>query len=301
MAAHDPESKLGGWVDFAGFTRCNEPLAPYTRLRVGGPADLFGQPRGLADLTALMRRCSAEGVPLHVLGAGCAVLVRDEGVRGVVVRLGEPAFTGVAVEGQRVRAGGGASLAAVVAEGARHGLAGMEVLVGIPGTVGGAVRGNAGDRAGEIGLLVRSVEVLDEQAERQTREHDELRFGHRSSNLDDPVIVSVEFELEADRPEVIVKHMRKAWIQRKAGEPLSFQAHARLFRDPPGMDAAALIEQAGLGKARAGGAEISDRHANSVVLHPGGTAGDVLRLLGLVRDCVRERVGIDLELELAVW
>src|SRR5262249_59662738 len=133
-----------------------------------------------------------------VLGGACKVLVRDEGVRGAVLRLSEPAFTQVAVEGNRVRAGAGAALSALISEAARNGLAGLETLVGIPGTVGGAVRCNAGDRSGEIGQFVRSVEVLDDQGEIQVRERDELRFAYRWSNLAEPVILSAEFAWEQD-------------------------------------------------------------------------------------------------------
>src|SRR5262249_17720643 len=149
-------------------------------------------------------------------------LVRDEGVRGVVVRLSEPAFTQISVDGRRIRAGTGATLSALISEAARHGLAGLEALVGIPGTGGGALRGNAGDRSGEVGQYVRSVEVLDERGQVEVRERDELRFTYRWSNLDDPVLISGDFELEPDNPDLIVKRLRKAWINRKANQPLSF-------------------------------------------------------------------------------
>src|SRR5207247_3391170 len=126
----------------------DEPLALYTNLKVGGPADMLVQPRTREELAAVVQQCFLKAIPLRVLGGGCNVLVRDEGVRGVVLRLSEPAFTQITVEGKRVRAGTGALLSALISEAARHGLAGLESLIGIPGTVGGAIRGNAGDRAG---------------------------------------------------------------------------------------------------------------------------------------------------------
>jgi UDP-N-acetylmuramate dehydrogenase len=175
------------------------------------------------------------------------------------------------------------------------------VLVGIPGTVGGAVRANAGDRTGEIGQFVQKVEVLDENGNSDVHDRDELQFSHRFSNLDDAVLVSAYFELDRDDPEAIVKRMRKAWILRKAQQPHSFEAYARMFKNPRGLDAAALIEQAGLVKTRVGGAEISDRFANSVVVHPGATAAHVVELLNLVESKVRERFSIDLERDMAVW
>jgi UDP-N-acetylmuramate dehydrogenase len=287
--------------EFAAILRRNEPLAPYTYLKVGGPAEMLVQPRSRDELAAVVRRCTAERIPVRVLGGGCNILVRDEGVRGVVLRLSESAFTQVTVDGQRVHAGTGASLSALISAAARHGLAGLETLVGIPGSVGGALRCNAGDRSGEIGQFVRSVEVLDTRGEVQTRERDELRFAYRWSNLDDPVLLAADFELETDHADDLVKRMRKAWIHRKASQPLSFQAAGRIFKNPRGYSAATLIAQAGLTGTRVGGAEVSDRDANFIEAHPGSSARDVLRLIDLVRSRVQERFGVELELEITVW
>lgn len=286
---------------FDEIVKYNEPLAPYTHLRVGGPAAMLVQPRTREDLVGIAQECLGKGIPLRILGSGCNILVRDEGVRGVVLRLSEPAFTQVSVDGKRVRAGTGAALSALISEAARHGLAGLEPLVGIPGTVGGALRSNAGDRAGEIGPYVRSVEVLTDRGQIEVRERDELRFTYRFSNLDDPVLISAEFELDADQSDAIVKRLRKAWIHRKANQPLSFQAAARIFKNPRGLSAAALIAQAGLAGSRVGGAEISERDANFIVAQPGTSSRDVLRLIDLMRSRVRERTGMELELEIDVW
>src|SRR5438034_8442361 len=140
--------------EFADIIKRDEALAPYTAFKLGGPAEMLVQPRSLPELAAVVRRCFQEQLPLRLLGGGCNILVQDEGVRGVVLRLSAPAFTQVTVVGQRVRAGTGATLSALISTAARHGLAGLETLVGIPGTMGGALRGNAGDRAGEIGTYV---------------------------------------------------------------------------------------------------------------------------------------------------
>ena len=287
--------------EFADLVRPNERLAPYTYLKLGGPAEMLVQPRTREELSAVVRRCSERGVPLRVLGGGCNVLVRDEGVKGAVLRLCEPAFTQVAVEGPRVRAGSGAAVSALISRAARDGLAGLETLVGIPGSVGGALRCNAGDRAGDIGQFVRSVEVLDARGEPQTRDRDELRFGYHWSNLDDPVLLSAEFRLEPDDPAALVKRMRRAWIQRRAGQPGGALPACRAFKNPRAFSAAALVEQAGLARTRVGGAEISERDSNSLVIHPEASARDVLRLLDLMRSRVKERCGVDLELEVTVW
>ncbi len=292
---------MAGWEEFDAITRYEEPLAPFTYLKLGGPAEKLVQPRSREELAAVVRRCFADGIPLRVLGNGCNTLVGDEGVRGVVVRLTEPAFTTITVDDQIVTAGTGAPMSALISAAARHGLAGPETLVGIPGTVGGALRVNAGDRAGDIGRFVRSAEVLDAHGETHIRERDEMRFSEHGSNLDDPVLLAVTIALERDSPDAIVKRMRKAWIQRKATQPLTYQAAGRVFKNPRGLNAAALIEQAGLVRTRVGGAEVSDRDANYFLLHPGATSRDVLRLIDLVHSRVLERFHVDLESELNVW
>jgi UDP-N-acetylmuramate dehydrogenase len=292
---------MQGLEDFQDFVKSNEVLAPYTFLKLGGPAEALAQPRSREELAALVKRCFQKNIPLRVLGGGSNILVRDEGVRGVILRLSEPAFTEISVEGRKVRAGTGARLSALISQCARHSLAGLEALIGIPGTVGGAVRKNAGDRSGEIGQYVRQVEVLDDSGQLQVRERDELRFDYRRSNLDEPVLLAAEFELETDSTEAIVKRMRKAWIERRASQPLSYQAAVRVFKDQPGTQAATLVEQAGLAKTRVGGAELSERDPNYIVAHPGASARDVVRLIDLVKSRVRERFNIDLELQITIW
>jgi UDP-N-acetylmuramate dehydrogenase len=218
-----------------------------------------------------------------------------------VLRLSAPAFTAVTVEGKIVKAGGGATLSALISQAARHALSGLESLVGILGTVGGSLRCNVGDRSGEIGQSVRRVEVMDSRGGVHWREREEMRFSYHSSNLDDPVLLSAEFELEQDDADAIVKRMRKAWIVRKANQPLTFQAACRIFQNPRGLNAAAMIEQAGLARTRVGGAEVSERDANYIIVHPGATARDVLRLIDLIRSKVQERFNVELDLEITIW
>lgn len=292
---------MRGLEDFADIVKANEPLGPYTYFKLGGPAEALVLPRNRAELAAVVKQCGQAGLPLRVLGGGSNLLVREEGVKGVVLRLTGAAFAEIKVDGRRVRAGAGAALSSLISQSARHNLAGLETLVGIPGTVGGALRGNAGDRSGEIGQFVRRAEVMDERGDVHERDHDELRFAYRWSNLDEPVLLAAEFELETDDADTLVKRMRKAWIQRKASQPLSFQAAGRIFKNPRGLTAATLIEQTGLAKTRVGGAEVSDRNANFIVAHAGATPRDVLRLIDLVKARVRERFTVDLELEIGVW
>ncbi len=286
---------------FPGIVRQREPLAPYTHLRIGGPAEYLVQPRSVEELRAVLQTCQQQGIPVRMLGGGHNLLVRDDPISGAVLRLTTPPFTFIQREGRRLIAGGGAALFELIATAVRAGLAGLETLIGLRGTVGGSVRCNVGDRGGEIATTVRQVTVMTEDGAIHTRPRDELRFREHSSDIDEPVILSVEFELEPDDLTAILQRMRKAWIVRKAHEPWSFQAAVRLFRNPPGTTAAALIDRAGLAKARQGGAELSERNSNYAVAHPGTTAADILRLIELVRTKVRERTGVTLEQELHVW
>jgi len=287
--------------EFAAITQERQPLAPFTHLRIGGPAEYLVTPRTRDELARVVAACHAESIPLRVLGVGTNLLVRDEGVSGAVVRLTAPEFTKVAVSGKAVKAGGGATLLSLISAASVAGLAGFESLVGITATVGGALRFNAGDKSGEIADPLVRVEVIDATGKLTMRQKRDIRFGEHASDLDDPVVLGVEFALEPDDPDAIVKRMRRAWINRKAEQPLSHQLAVRVFRDPHGQSAAHLIEKAGLVRARVGAAEVSDRNANYIVAQPGTTARDVVALAGKVRDGVRTALGVALEQELKVW
>ena len=286
---------------FREILRRDEVLAPLTWLRIGGPAQYLAEPRNPAELEALLKACAEEELPVHVLGSGSNVLVRDEGVSGVVLKLTSPEFSRVAIDGATVRAGCGVLLSHLVVETVDAGLAGMETLVGIPGTLGGAIRGNAGGRSGEIGQFVRSITVLTSTGHRFVRGADELKFAYRSSSVTDLIILEAELGLTKEDPDEIAKRMRKLWIMKKSTQPLSFQSAGCIFKNPRGLSAGALIEQAGLKGTRVGQCEVSDRHGNFIVTYEGATSADVLRLIDLVRTKVAEKHGIDLELEIQVW
>ena len=287
--------------DFSEITRRDEPLAPYTWMKIGGPAQFLIQPRTPDELIAVVKTCEQVEASVKLLGGGSNLLVRDAGVAGAVLRIyGEP-FAQVEVKDDLVRAGAGAMLTTVISHTVNAGLAGMETLVGIPGTVGGALHGNAGGRIGDIGQFVESVTALTMTGELVTRKQDELSFGYRESNLDDLIILEATFRLQPDDPDEITRHMRKLWISKKATQPYSFQSAGCVFKNPRGMSAGLLIDQAGLRGTRIGNAEISDRHANFIVSHPGASSADVQRLIDLARSKVTEQFGVDLELEIEVW
>jgi UDP-N-acetylmuramate dehydrogenase len=279
----------------------DEPLAPYTWLRLGGPAQYLVTPRSIDELTRLVAVCHDEQIPIHILGGGSNILVKDEGVSGAVIRLTDAVFGQVSITGHRVRAGAGALLSHVISETVRAGLAGFENLAGIPGTIGGALCGNSGGRLGEVSQLVTSIEGLTTLGERVVRGKDELSFDYRQSNLNDLIILQADFELQPGDPDAISQMLKQNWIAKKSVQPLSSQSAGCIFKNPRGQRAGQLIEQAGLKGTRVGGAEISERHANFIVTYPGAKSSDVIRLMDLIRSKIAEQFGVHLEQEIKLW
>jgi UDP-N-acetylmuramate dehydrogenase len=293
-----------GFEHIAGFehvVRENEPLAPYTWLRIGGPAQFLAEPTSIDELAALVRRCHESGLLVRILGGGSNLLVRDDGVPGLVVNLGAAAFGRIEVNDRKLVVGGGAKLGHVISTAVREGLAGLETLVGIPGTVGGALHTNAGTHGGDIGQCTASASVMTRQGEIVTRQKSELRFGYRNSSLDELVIVEATLELEPGDSRYLTKQMQQAWILTRAEQPLSNQKSGQIFKSPGGASAASLIEDAKLDTAKVGEAEISERNANFIVVGSKATSRDVLALIEHVRAGVAERMGVELELAIEVW
>jgi UDP-N-acetylmuramate dehydrogenase len=291
-------------MNLKGFERViqqGELLGPHTWFGLGGPAEYFAEPVTAEELGALVRRCCDEGVTVRVLGGGSNLLVRDEGVSGLIVKLSAPAFHEISIKGKKLAAGGGARLGHVVSAAVREGLAGLEPLVGIPGTLGGALRGNAGSHGGDVGQWVLRVTTMTSMGEVVEKSRDELVFSYRQCNIDDLAILGCEFELEREDPQELTKRMQKNWIIKKAGQPLGHQSTGCIFKNPRGISAGMLIDQAGLKGARVGGAEVSDRHANFIIAEPDATSRDVLQLIDLVQRTVSERLGVELETEIEVW
>ncbi len=290
------------WLDgFENIVRKDVPLAPMTWLRLGGAAEYFAEPTDIEQLGTLVQRCREEDIPVRVLGGGSNVLVSDAGVPGLVIQLSAPAFDQVSVQGRKVKAGAGAKLGQVISASVREGLAGLEALVGVPGTIGGALHGNAGGRGGDIGQWTCQATVMTRSGEIHVRSREELVFAYRQSSLDELVIVEAEFDLEEDDPLELTRRMQKQWIVKKASQPLAHQSAGCIFKNPRGMSAGMLIDQAGLKGTRIGGAEVSDRHANFIVAEDGCTSQDVLRLIDLIQSRAAERLAVELELEIEVW
>lgn len=286
---------------FGHFVKQAEPLAPHSWFHLGGPAEFFAEPATVEDLRTLVRRAAEASTPVRVLGGGSNILVRDQGVSGIVLRLSAPIFNEIAISKRIVTAGGGAKLGHAISTSVREGLAGLETLVGIPGTIGGALHGNAGSRGGDIGQWTTQATVMTRGGEILTRTREELVFAYRESSLDELVILGAKFELDEENPEELTKRMQKQWIIKKAGQPLGHQSAGCIFKNPRGMSAGMLIEQAGLKNTRVGGAEVSQRHANFIVADEGATSADVLKLIDVVRERVNDRLGILLETEIEIW
>ena len=292
---------MASLTGFEKIVRRAEPLAMHTWFQLGGPAEYFAEPRTPDELIALVRRCHQEGIPVRVLGRGSNVLVRDEGVPGVVVHLGHSAFGELKSDKTTITAGGGAKLGRVVTTAVHEGLGGLEVLVAIPGTLGGALHGNAGTHGGDIGQWTRGATVVTPSGEVVRRNREELDFAYRQSSLDDLVILEATLELEPEDPRELARRMQKQWIIRKASQPMGHQCAGCVFKNPRGMAAGELIESAGLKGTRIGGAVVNERHANFIVAEPECTSNDVLRLIEVVRSQVFQRTGMELELEIEIW
>ena len=287
--------------DFSEILQRDERLSNHTWLRLGGPAEYFVTPRTEAELLEVIQVCRSQQLPIYILGSGSNLLVREAGVKGVVIKVVEPLLGEVQIEGTSLTAGGGALLSHVVAEAVRSGLGGIEDLVGIPGTIAGAVVGNSGGRTGDIGQLITSVRVLTQDNEIAVRHGDELSFSYRRSGIQDLLVLSATLELIRDDSEELPRRMRKNWIMKRSTQPLTDQSAGCVFRNPRGLSAGALIEQCGLKGLSVGKARISERHANFVVTEDGATTQDVEQLIAKIQKAVAEKFAVDLELEIKVW
>jgi UDP-N-acetylmuramate dehydrogenase len=238
---------------------------------------------------------------VRVIGGGSNVLVPTAGLPGMVVRLSAAAFCGIEVHKPAIVAGAGAKLVHVVSAAVQAGLAGLETLVDVPGTVGGALVGNAGGHGGDIGACVRSVTVMLPDGTVEAREGARLAFESRWSNLDDCVVIGCRLELDEEAPEPLTKRMQKQWIVGRAQQPSGTRAVAMMFKDPLGATAESLIVQAGGRDLRSGDAAVYAAHANYVVAGPRCTSDDVRSLVEAVRTRVRERLGVELTPQVEVW
>ena len=280
---------------FRGSISINAPLAQYTSMKVGGPADYLLEPADRDDLVAVVLYLRRQDFPMMVIGRGSNLLVSDEGIRGAVVSL-EAALSDVRLEGEYVVAESGARLTKLVDFCVQRGLAGMEWAAGIPGTVGGGVVMNAGAHGEQMSDHLVDVEVLRNDAV-QVIPKSEAFFAYRSSGFRNDVVLSARFAFPHGDREALIRHRSELMKKRNETQPLNLPNSGSMFKNPQGMYAARLIEQAGLKGKRVGGAQISEKHANFIVNLGDAKASDVLTLLDLSRRTVYQNTGILLELE----
>ena len=287
--------------DFNGMLEQDVPLADMTWYKLGGNARWVATPGSIDELSAVCRRASKGGIAVRTLGRGANVLVRDDGFDGVVIRLDAGCFKAVRYDGPIVHAGGGVDLMELAHQTARFGLAGLDVLAGIPGSVGGAIRMNAGGRFGRISDVVIEATIMDLQGEQRTLSNDELQFGYRTSAVGRNIVVSATLELREEDPKDTLARFHQVWRLKKESQPMADKSAGCIFKNPNGYAAGALIDQAGLKGTRVGNAKISERHANFIVAKRDARSRDILELIDIARTRVREQFGVDLELEIDVW
>ena len=289
---------------FSGLERIvkqDHALSGHTWFGLGGKADYFVTPKNIEQLRDVVVRCHENEIDIRVLGFGSNLLVGDEGVRGAVIRLEGEEFTKMEFKGTRLIASAGANLSKMVLESVRRGLSGIEALTGIPGSVGGTVKMNAGGNFGDIGASVQSVTLMDGEGNIFEKSKPELVFDYRWVNITAKVILGAVLELSESDSEQMLKTIKEIWIYKKNSQPLNTKNAGCIFKNPRGLSAGALIDRAGLKGLQIGGAQVSEKHANFIMTEKGCKSADVKRLIDAVRNRVKEEFDIELELEIEIW
>ena len=278
--------------------RQQEPMAAHTTFRVGGPADVFVTVSEEEQLRKILKYLDLTGWSYFLLGCGSNLLVSDRGYRGVVIRL-DGAFGGVRVDGRRITAGSSALLSQVARAACDNSLCGLEFASGIPGSVGGGVRMNAGAYGGEMAQVVRTVRVMYKDGSIMELDNNTMEFGYRSSVLKDRpyVVLDVTMELEEGKKEEILERMKELAARRREKQPLEYASAGSTFKRPEGHFAGKLIMDAGMRGARIGGARVSDKHCGFIINDGTATAADIAELIEEVTETVKEKFGVRLEPE----
>jgi UDP-N-acetylmuramate dehydrogenase len=277
-----------------------ERLSQHTSLGVGGPADIL-RVRDVRRLPDLLAHLHGYGVPWRILGGGSNLLVADEGLPDVLLQLASD--QAIAFVGNRVEVPAAANLGTAVLECAKRNLGGMEGLIGVPGTVGGALRMNAGAYGTEMGDVVRGLTLLHGATGRiETVKTDNVRFEYRhTSFFSDDIVLSITLELLECPYAAILERIKQCNRKRRASQPMQERSAGCIFRNPPGRSTGKMLDGLGLKGTRVGGAVISERHANFIVNRDHATAADILKLMELIRARVLKAFGLELEEEVIVW
>jgi UDP-N-acetylmuramate dehydrogenase len=283
-----------------GTFRIDEIMAQHTSFRIGGPVDIFVEPADIEDLKATLGFFSERSLPFFLLGRGTNLLVRDGGIRGAVIST-RKMMDIEKISDKMIFAEAGVPLAALVKRARGWSLSGLEFCAGIPGSVGGAVLMNAGAQGSDMGGVVAEVDVLEADGVVTRKKRGELHFEYRELHLGGrDVIVGAYFTLKPKDGKEIQKEIDGHLSWRKSRQPLGLPSAGSVFKNPEGSPAGRLIDEVGLKGAAIGGAQVSDVHANFIINQGNATAREVLELIELIRSEVREKRGIDLELEIIV-
>jgi UDP-N-acetylmuramate dehydrogenase len=278
------------------------PLSRHTWYGLGGPADYFIRPQTVEQLKEVVRRSSENKIRTYVMGFGSNLLISDAGVRAAVIKLEGEQFAQTQFDGEHLAAGAGASLSNLVSACVQKGLSGLEALKGIPGSIGGAVKMNAGGRFGDIGAVVDSVTLMDGQGNVFEKSKPVLCFDYRRTNITAKFILNARLKLAEADPEQILRTVKEVWIYKMNNQPpLSTKNSGCVFKNPRGVSAGALIDRAGLKGLQVGGAAVSEKHANFIIAEKGCESRDVMRLIDAIKQRVKEQFDIELELEIEIW
>lgn len=277
--------------------RLDEPMKNHTGFKTGGNADIFVEVGDTYSLSALLETAKALNIPVFILGKGSNLLVSDRGIEGAVVSLS--GLQKIEIEGESVTADAGTSLTALCVAVAKEGLQGLEFAYGIPGTVGGALFMNAGAYGGEMADVVTSAQFITPDGEEGIIEKSEMALGYRTSCFKENgnVITKVSFKLKKGDKTEILNKMNELMGKRRDKQPLEYPSAGSTFKRPEGHFAGALIEENGLKGKSVGGAEVSVKHAGFVINKKGATTDDILELMELIKNTVRESNGVELEPE----
>jgi UDP-N-acetylmuramate dehydrogenase len=289
---------------FSGLEQIVEtdyPLAKRTWYGLGGPADYFIRPKTVEQLKEVVKRCNENKLRIYVMGFGSNLLIGDHGLRAAVIKLESEKFSQIKYEKQDVIAGAGAELSRLVLTCVEKGLSGVEALTGIPGSIGGAVKMNAGGNFGDFGSSVETVTLMDLSGNIFEKSKPELVFDYRRTNITAKFVLKARLGLNSADPEQIMRTVKEIWIHKKNSQPLNTKNSGCIFKNPPGASAGALIDRAGLKGLQIGGAVVSDKHANFIIAKEGCSSRDVMRLIDAIKQRVKEQFNVELELEIEIW
>lgn len=275
----------------------DEAMSKHTSYRIGGPANAYITPRDKDDLSQILQFANQHGIATYFVGSGSNLLVADEGIDGLVITLGK-SLKRLEITGATVFAESGVMLGKMVKECISRNLSGVESMIGVPGTLGGALVMNAGAFGGEISNYLKHVTVMEMDGQEKQYQPGDISFSYRHSTFpDDEIVISAEFELIQSDKETVQEKRAVASGGRKATQPLKFRSAGSVFKNPKEGAAGYYIDQAGLKGTKVGDAEISPIHANFFVNHGKAKASDVVALIRLARETVHDKFGIMLDLE----